>query len=98
MPKVTKTDVERVLTRDLGLADPLFVLESNGGRINGSIVSPTFKGKSDRDRQRMIWDALDRAYGAASVRTVGMLLAYTPDEWDVDDVASAPKSKRKKAG
>ena len=31
----------------------------------------------------MIWDALDEELGAASVKEVGMLLAYAPDEWDL---------------
>ena len=33
----------------------------------------------------MIWDALERALGPESVKLVGMILAYTPDEWYVDD-------------
>jgi hypothetical protein len=31
----------------------------------------------------LIWDALDEELGAASVKEVGMLLAYAPDEWDL---------------
>ena len=37
----------------------------------------------DHQRQQMIWDALDEELGAASVKEVGMLLAYALDEWDL---------------
>jgi len=37
----------------------------------------------DHLRQQMIWDALDEELGAASVKEVGMLLAYSPDEWEL---------------
>src|SRR4051794_38515350 len=74
--------LKEVLTRRLRLKDPYFRLEGRG-RVSGSVVSATFAGKGDSDRQRMIWDALDEELGPASVREVGMLLAYTPDEWDL---------------
>jgi hypothetical protein len=39
----------------------------------------------------MIWDALDAQLGAESARQVGTLLAYTPEEWNIDlpDVPNA---------
>ena len=74
--------LKEILTRRLKLKEPHFRLEGRG-RVSGSIVSATFAGKGDSDRQRMIWEALDAELGAASVREVGMLLAYTPDEWDL---------------
>jgi acid stress-induced BolA-like protein IbaG/YrbA len=84
MQKVSKSKLQGILVRDLHLDDAEFHLESSGGRLNGSIVSETFKGKRDSERQKMIWDALDRALGPESVRAVGMLLAYTPEEWEPD--------------
>src|SRR5260370_28814645 len=74
--------LKEILTRRLSVKDPHFRLEGRG-RISGSLVSPTFTGKPDHQRQQMIWDALDKELGAASVKEVGMLLAYTPDEWDL---------------
>jgi len=50
----------------------------------GSIISKTFKGKSDRRRQKMIWDALEAGLGTEFYRHVGTLLAYTPQEWNVE--------------
>jgi acid stress-induced BolA-like protein IbaG/YrbA len=74
--------LKQILSRELKLRNPRFRLEGRG-RVSGSVISTTFAGKGDSDRQRMIWDALDKELGASSVREVGMLLAYTPDEWDL---------------
>ena len=74
--------LKEILTRRLRLKDPYFRLQGKG-RVSGSVVSATFAGKGDSDRQKMIWDALDKELGAASVKEVGMLLAYTPQEWEL---------------
>lgn len=92
-----KEELGALLTRRLRLAEPRFKLRRSEGRLSGSVVSDTFKGKTDSARQQMIWDALDAEFGAGSVHQVGMLLAYTPDEWDVD-LPAAPKPLKAKAG
>ncbi len=76
--------LQQILTRRLGLNQPQFKLETIGNKVAGSIISDTFKGKSDRQRQHLIWGALDAELGAESVHQVGTLLAYTPEEWNVD--------------
>lgn len=91
MPKLTKSKLKKILRSELALRTPVFRLESVGGRISGSVISETFKGKRDSGRQKMIWDALDRQLGPQSVRAVGMLLAYTPQEWDVNAIAEPVK-------
>lgn len=105
MPRITKTAVQDALKRELALRDPEFRLEFYGGRVSGSIVSSSFKGKRDHRRQDMIWDALERAFGPDAVKKVGMLLAYTPEEWNIDDLSDegedgqmAVTVKRKKKG
>jgi len=45
----------------------------------------------------MIWDALDKELGASSVKEVGMLLAYTPDEWDLPLEGLAKRNVRTRA-
>ena len=67
--------LKEILTRRLKLKDPHFRLEGRG-RVSGSVVSATFAGKGDSDRQRMIWDALDAELGAASVNT-SMLIDWS---------------------
>src|SRR5438309_11758607 len=98
--------LKEVLTRRLKLKNPIFRLQGRG-RVSGSLMSATFLGKGDSQRQQMIWDALDAELGAASGKEVGMLLAYAPDEWGLPlegTVAARgalrqPKAKtRRKAG
>ena len=94
MAKVTKKELEDVLTRRLRLAEPEFRLEKSGSKISGSVISSTFRGKRDHERQDLIWDALEAEFGVESPRMVGMLLAYTPDEWNL----GSESGKAKKAG
>ena len=97
--------LKEILTRRLKLKKPQFRLEGRG-RISGSLVTGTFAGKPAHQRQQMIWDALDEELGAASVKEVGMLLAYAPDEWNLQlegtvarDTVRQPKPKtHRKAG
>src|SRR4051794_7961432 len=76
--------VRKALTRRLHLESPQFELECAGRKVSGSVISPSFRGMRDSERQRRIWDALGDEYGAESFQRVGALLAFTPDEWDLD--------------
>jgi acid stress-induced BolA-like protein IbaG/YrbA len=96
--KLTKEKLEQVLTNRLLLESPVFLLEKAGGRLVGDVISPTFKAKRDHERQKLIWDALDAELGAESVRLVGMLLAYTPAEWNLGANEKPEGRKRSKAG
>jgi acid stress-induced BolA-like protein IbaG/YrbA len=91
--------LKEILIRRLRLKNPHFRLEGRG-RVSGSIVSATFAGKGDSDRQKMIWDALEEELGAAAVKEVGMLLAYTPKEWDLplEGVMSQGAARQNKNG
>ena len=53
-----KHQLEDALTNRLRLIEPQFVLEKMGRKWSGSIISTTFKGKRDLERQQMLWDAL----------------------------------------
>jgi len=77
-------EIQSVLARRLNLQSPRFALESAGLRVSGSVISSSFGGMRDSDRQRLLWDALQAEYGTESVRRVGAILAFTPDEWDLD--------------
>jgi len=81
---MSKVKLQQILTERLGLAHPTFRLEKIGAKLAGSVISETFKGKSERKRLHMLWDALDAELGAGAVQQVGTLLLYTPDEWNVD--------------
>ncbi len=82
MPKLNPTLLRRHLTEALGLDSPTFRIHRIAGRLGGSIISQTFRGIGDGSRQERIWDALESRFGPEAVRDVGMLLAYTPEEWD----------------
>jgi acid stress-induced BolA-like protein IbaG/YrbA len=98
MAKLTKDKLESILSKRLSLKDPQYFLEKFGGRLVGDVVSPTFKGKRPHQRQEMIWDALEAELGPDAVKLVGMLLAYTPGEWDPNADDEATPNKRKKVG
>jgi acid stress-induced BolA-like protein IbaG/YrbA len=76
------SNVEAALTAELRLKDARFFLEKWGDRINGSVISPTFKKKRNIRRYELIREALEKVFGPIALTRVGMILAYTPDEWD----------------
>ena len=94
--RLTRAKLQTILTRRLGLRDPVFNIEKIGGRLIGDIISSTFKGQRDHERQKLIWDALDAEFGNNWASQVGMLLAYTPAEWDLgaDDDRAGKISKK----
>jgi acid stress-induced BolA-like protein IbaG/YrbA len=82
---IAKSRLETSLTKRLKLQAPIFHLEALPDRKwSGSVVSDSFRGVANVDRQRRIWDALDAEFGPKSVAFVGTLLAYTQAEWNVD--------------
>jgi hypothetical protein len=96
MPKkMTIAKLEAILARKLKLRSPTFFLRKIGSRISGSVIDEAFKKMGDH-RQKKIWDALDAEFGAASSQYVGMILAYTPVEWDLP--LEGKLKARKKAG
>lgn len=84
MRALSKTRLQDALTKRLGLKGPQFVLRSYGGMLCGSVISESFSRKGDLQRVRMIRGALAAELGPEGERAVGTLLAYTPEEWDID--------------
>lgn len=80
-------EIESSLIRRLNLQAPRFELEAAGSKVSGSIISASFRGMTDSERQRLIWDALHQEYGPESVHRAGNFLAFTPDEWDLNEDA-----------
>lgn len=83
------SDIQSALTRRLELEAPRFALEMTGAKVSGSIISTSFRGMVDSERQRRIWDALCEEYGPESVHRGGTFLAFTPDEWDLSEDSNA---------
>ncbi len=90
-----KKKLENILTERLALDEPEYHLQEVGGRLVGNIISPSFRRKKDHVRQEAIWQALEDELGSQGVRKVGMLLAYSPEEWDPELITKSPKRTRK---
>ena len=104
MKTLTNQKLQSLLSKELNLAEPEFHLERWGNRVSGSIVAQEFQGQGSVQRQKAIWDALEKHYGKEATRLVGMLLAFSPEEWNIDlerhHFAGAPRrapSGRKRA-
>ena len=89
---MSKVKLQQLLTKGLSLKEPTFRLEKIGTKLSGSVISESFEGKTARQRQKMVWDALDAALGASATLEVGTLLLYAPEEWDVP-LTALPKAK-----
>ena len=64
-----------------GIANPEFELEETpGGKVGGFIISPTFEGKSQIERQNMVWDYLDDNLDKEQILHIVSLVTVTPDE------------------
>ena len=95
---MTKPRLEAILRKRLSLRSPRFELRKwDRKMVSGSVISETFRGKGDHQRQRMLRDAVEAELGDAANELVGTLLAYTPEEWDVDLVGMS-NGRRAKAG
>jgi len=68
-----------------GIFSPQFDLEKTpSGRVGGFIVSPTFEGMSQFDRQHLVWDYLDKVFGPDRLTNIVTLVTVTPDEAETD--------------
>src|SRR5437879_3431095 len=82
MPALTKQRLEEILARRLKLKTPQFKLEKLGSTIIGSVISDSFKRKSDLQRVPLVRHAIEDELGATVARRVGTILPYTSDEWN----------------
>jgi len=74
--------LKEILTRRLKLKDPQFPPRRQEPYLRQRHVGNLRREKSP-PAPADDWDALDEELGTASVKEVGMLLAYAPDEWDL---------------
>lgn len=49
------------------------------GRVHVRIVSPAFNGRSEREKQHMVWEVLEAEMGDEA-RAITLVLAYGMDE------------------
>jgi acid stress-induced BolA-like protein IbaG/YrbA len=53
----------------------------DGERVKGVIISESFAGMDDADRQDQLWDILESRLSQTEQRRVLSLIAYTPEEY-----------------
>ena len=76
-------ELAEVLGR-MDLANPVIQLETSpGGKVGGYVVSRAFEGKSQMDRQNMVWDFLEGVLTKEQQLRIISILTLIPDEADV---------------
>ena len=83
-----------------GIQSPVLDLEKRpNGKLGGFLISPTFFGKSQLDRQNMVWDYLDAHLSKDDVLKVFPLIAVTPAEMgeDFEEQANRKSARHRKA-
>ena len=100
MMQLTVSKLQQIVTSGLQLEEVHYQLEKSGNRISGHVISPAFRGLEHRERQKRIWDALEAELNVDAVKLVGLLLAYTPEEWSLGagESEDVPLKKRRKIG
>ena len=74
-----KEIVEKLINAEFGEnAAELEVLES--GRVTGFVVSGKFNEKTDKERQDMVWDILEKELQPPELLNVSFLITLTPEE------------------
>jgi hypothetical protein len=63
MRPLSNARVQHILTTALRLPEPCFRLRRWGDLVSGSVISATFRGKGNFQRQEMIRKAFDKALG-----------------------------------
>jgi len=68
-----------------GITTPEFELEETSmGKVGGFIISPTFAGKSQIERQNLIWNYLDHELDKNQIIHIVTLVTVTPEEAQED--------------
>lgn len=68
-----------------GIETPEFRLEeTSGSKVAGFIISKTFEGKTQIERQNMLWDYLDDNLDKEQILRIVSIVTLTPDEAEED--------------
>lgn len=62
------------------IAAPSFDLEETAGKVGGFVVSRTFAGMPQIDRQDLLWRYLDKVFTREQTRQIISLVTVTPEE------------------
>ncbi len=76
------TKLKSVLQAEFSAAQEIIVEPApDGERVKGLIISESFAGMDDADRQDHVWDLLESKLSQTEQRRVLSLIAYTPEEY-----------------
>ena len=69
-----------------GILMPQFDIKRHRhGCVGGFLISPSFAGKDQIDRQKMVWDYLEKIFPQEKTRKIDVLVTITPEEAKEDD-------------
>jgi acid stress-induced BolA-like protein IbaG/YrbA len=82
-------EIKKVFEK-LGLEElEIDIEESGSGKIGGFIVSKSFEGMSQIDRQNYIWDYLEKQLSEEKHKKIRAILTLTPAESDEAELEAA---------
>ncbi len=82
-------EIKKVFEK-LGLKElEMDIEESDSGKIGGFIVSKSFEGMSQIDRQNYIWDYLEKQLSEEKHKKIRAILTFTPAESDEAELEAA---------
>ena len=82
-------EIKKALEK-LGLEElEIDIEESSSGKIGGFIVSKSFEGMSQIDRQNYIWDHLEKQLSEEKHKKIRAILTLTPAESDEAELEAA---------
>ncbi|MEE4356330.1 MAG: hypothetical protein V2I97_07655 [Desulfococcaceae bacterium] len=83
-----KEELENILS-DMGFSAQELELEKTpAGKIGGFVISDSFSGKSQMDRQNMLWEQLDRILDEEKRSKIIGILTMTPAEAEEAEAAA----------
>jgi len=86
--------VELLRQPESGLRDPYFDFEVTSKKVGGFVISPSFEGMSQLDRQNMVWDYLDGRLPQEKLLRIISLITLTPAEAGKESSGRLAKSKK----
>jgi acid stress-induced BolA-like protein IbaG/YrbA len=79
--RTLREDVAEILQERFPESEPHLEYSPHSGKVTGTILWSGFAGLRHIDRQRLVWETLERRLSVSEQRKVSAILTLTPDEW-----------------
>ena len=73
--------VKALKARSSVIKNPEFDLAERRGKVTGFVISETFRGMPQLDRQDLVWDYLIRVFSPEKLVKIIALITVTPKEF-----------------